>query len=168
MPEPGINFRAILRLLIEAEVRFVIIGGVALHLHGADNLTLDMDISFARDTANTDALAKILNSLHARYRDFPPDLPCLIDGQTLRNSTNLTLKTDLGEFDLLAEPEGADSFQGLWERATTMLIESMEIHVASIDDLIAMKKAANREKDRLHIMQLEALKKIIASGSDPG
>lgn len=38
MPTPAIDFQAILLNLTEANVRFVVIGGVAMHLHGADNL----------------------------------------------------------------------------------------------------------------------------------
>lgn len=131
-----------------------------MHLQGANNLTVDIDISFARDRENLDALAGALNLQHARYRGFPPELPCIIDVQTLRNGTHLTLETDLGDFDLLAEPEGIDSFEGLWERATIMEIDGTPVRIASLDDLIAMKRAANRPKDQAHLMELEALKRL--------
>jgi hypothetical protein len=49
MPQSGIDFYAILRLLNDAEVKYVVIGGVAMHLNGANNLTVDIDISFSRD-----------------------------------------------------------------------------------------------------------------------
>lgn len=157
MPSLEIDFQAIIKQLDGSNVRFVVIGGVAMNLHGADNLTTDMDISFARDKENTAALARILSAQHARPRGFPTDLPFVIDVQMLRNSTNLTLDTDVGAFDLLAEPEGVDGFEGLWERAVLMEIDDSTIRVASIPDLIAMKRAADRPKDREHIMQLEAL-----------
>lgn len=162
MPEPAIDFRRIVHLLTDAGVKFVIIGGVALHLHGADNLTLDMDISFARDRANTDTLAQVLSAQKARYRGFPVDLPCFIDGQMLRNATNLTLETLVGDFDLLAEPEGVDGFAGLWERATVMEIDGLAVRVASLDDLAAMKRVANRPKDQAHLMQIAALQRLLA------
>lgn len=84
-----------------------------------------------------------------------------MDGQMLHNSTNMTLETRWGAFDLLAEPDGVDGFEGLWERAVAMEVEDMEVRVASIPDLIAMKRAANRPKDREHIMQLEALLRLL-------
>jgi len=58
MSEPTIDFHTILKRLNEARIRYVVIGGVAMYLHGANNLTFDMDISFARDRTNTDALAR--------------------------------------------------------------------------------------------------------------
>jgi predicted nucleotidyltransferase len=164
MPQPAIDFRAIIRLLHEADVRYVIIGGVAMHLHGANNLTLDMDISYARDRENTKSLAATLQTQNARLRGMPPELPYVIDSQTLRNSTTLTLDTSLGDFDLLAEPEGVDSFEGLWERAKIMEIDGFTVRVAAIDDLISMKRAANRPKDRNHIMELEALRRLQSEG----
>ncbi|GAB4459007.1 MAG: hypothetical protein OHK0029_21050 [Armatimonadaceae bacterium] len=165
MPGPEISFRRILHQLNANNVRYVVIGGVAMHLHGASNLTFDIDISFARDRANTEALAQMLAAEKARPRGFPPDLPFVIDGQTLRNSTNLTLETALGDFDLLAEPEGIDSFEGLWNRALIMEVDGIDIRIASIEDLIAMKRAANRPKDREHIMLLEGLQGLQAEQS---
>ena len=144
-------------------MRYVIIGGVAMHLHGANNLTVDMDISFSRDKENTDSLARALEAKKARLRGFPTDLPCIVDSRMLRNATNLTLETTIGDFDLIAEPAGVDSFIGLWDRAVVMDVNGIEVHVASIDDLISMKRAANRPKDREHILELEALRAAKAS-----
>jgi len=42
-----------------------------------------------------------------------------------------------------------------------VLIEGETVHVARIDDLISMKKAAGRPKDNNHILELQALKKLI-------
>jgi hypothetical protein len=61
MPQPAIDFYAILQLLSDANVKYVVIGGVAMHLHGANNVTLDIDISFSRDKENTDSLARALS-----------------------------------------------------------------------------------------------------------
>jgi hypothetical protein len=166
MPSPAIDFKAILRLLNDAGVRFVVIGGVAMHLHGANNFTLDMDISFSRERENTKALASALETQNARLRGMPPELPCVIDAQILRNTTNLTLETALGDFDLLASPEGVDSFEGLWDRAVVMNVDGMMVRVASIEDLIAMKRVADRPKDREHIMELEALRRLKESESE--
>lgn len=161
MPEPAINFRAILQHLLDSQVRFVVIGGVAMHLHGANNFTVDFDISFDRDAANCAALASALNARHARLRGVPEDLPFVLDARTFRNVANLTLETDLGDFDLLAEPSGIESFAGLWERAVVMTAADLTFRVASLDDLIAMKRAANRPKDQAHVMELLALKRLM-------
>ena len=161
MPEPGIDFRAILQLLNDAQVRYVVVGGLAMHLHGANNFTVDVDVSYARDTQNVTALVQALATKHARLRGVPEDLPFVLDTRTFRNVLNLTLETDLGDLDLLGEAAGVDSFEALWERSVRMDLDDLSVHVASLDDLIAMKRAAGRPKDREHLLQLEALRRLL-------
>ena len=55
----------------------------------------------------------------------------------------------------------AHAVDGLWERATLLDFGGFIVRVASIDDLIAMKRAANRPKDQSHVYELLVLKKLI-------
>lgn len=163
MPEPGIDYRRIIALLNAAGVRYVIVGGVAMHLHGANNLTLDLDIGYARDRENLAALARSLVQQRARLRGVPADLPFVLDERTFRNTSNLTLQTEAGDLDLLGEAAGVASFDALWGRSVEMEIgDDLSARVASLDDLIAMKRAANRPKDQSHLLELLALRKLIA------
>ena len=80
----------------------------------------------------------------------------------MSNARNLTLETDVGAVDLLGDITGVSSFEDLWERAVEMdLGGGLSVRVASLDDLIAMKRAADRPKDRLHLMELEALRRLV-------
>ena len=158
------DLEAILRVLHDAQVRFVVVGGIAMRLHGCAHITEDVDVSYARDRENLKALAQALASHHARLRGVPADLPFVLDEYTFRNVQNLTLQTDLGELDLLAVPDGADSFEGLWERSVEMTLGGFSVRAASVDDLIAMKRAANRPKDQAHLYELLALKKLLEDG----
>jgi predicted nucleotidyltransferase len=80
----------------------------------------------------------------------------------LSNARNLTLETDVGAVDLLGDITGVSSFEDLWERVVEMdLGGGLSVRVASLDDLIAMKRAADRPKDRLHLMELEALRRLV-------
>jgi predicted nucleotidyltransferase len=90
-------------------------------------------------------------------------LPFFWDERTLKDTSNLTLETDLGAVDLLGHVSGADDFEGVWTRSLILPIEGVQVHVASLDDLIAMKRAANRLKDQNHILELEALRRLIRS-----
>ena len=54
-----------------------------------------------------------------------------------------------------------DSFDGLWERSATIEIYGISVQVASIADLLSMKRAANRPKDQNHILELLELQKLI-------
>jgi predicted nucleotidyltransferase len=157
------EFREIIQLITERSIRFVIIGGIAMRLHGSAHITQDVAFSYARDKENLKSLSAALREKNARLRGVPEDLPFVLDEYTFRNTQNLTLMTDLGEIDLLAVPDGIDSFEGLLERSVAMdLGEGLVVQVASLDDLIAMKHAANRPKDQSHLYELLALKKLIA------
>lgn len=161
MSEQGIDFRAVLQMLSEAEVRYVVVGGVAMYLQGANHFTLDVDIGYARSPTNFTALTRALAKHRARLRGVPDDVPFVLDERTFRNTWNLTLRTDLGDLDLLGDVAGVESFEGLWERSVEMDLDGLRIRVASLDDLISMKRAANRPKDQLHLMELEALRRLI-------
>jgi len=58
--------RELLRTLAGAEVQFVLVGGVALHLRGFSGATRDVDVTIAVDDLNTRRLAQALEALQAR------------------------------------------------------------------------------------------------------
>lgn len=152
----------VVRRFREADIRFVLIGGLALVAHGGTHDTLDVDFSIALDDANCDKVISLLQPLRPRPLAWPSGQPFQIERHTLRRARFLNLKTDIGAIDLLPLPAGVDSFEGLWERAVEMDLGGYVVRIASIDDLIAMKKAAGRPKDERHLMELAALKRIIA------
>ena len=122
---------------------------------------------YARDAANLAALAEALAPFHPRLRGVPEDLPFRWDAWTLRGGTNFTLITDAGELDLLGYAAGAESFEALWERATETELFGVPVRVASLDDLIAMKRAAGRPKDQAHLLELESLRNLLAGRRQP-
>lgn len=77
----------------------------------------------------------------------------------------MTLETSVSPVDILSDIPGIDSFEGLWERSVVRPLYGLAVHVASVDDLISMKRAANRPKDQNHILELLALKKLLAEES---
>lgn len=144
--------------LVGADVEFVIIGGVAARLHGSPSLTRDLDICYSRDPANVDRLVSVLQHLHARLRDVPRDVPFILDARTIRAGANFTFVTDAGDLDVLAAPAGTDGFIDLQGSAITLDIDGAAVLVATIDDLIRMKRAAARPKDLAEVEILEALR----------
>jgi hypothetical protein len=96
-----------------------------------------------------------------KLRGAPADLPFILDERSFRFAKNFTLTIDLGDIDLLGDVPGVDSFESLLSRSVVMDLGGFEVRVASLDDLIAMKKAAGRIKDQIHIIELQALKKLI-------
>jgi len=80
------DLERLLSVLHDAEVRFVIIGGVAATIHGSARLTSDLDVVYARDRENLERLVAALQPLDPYLRGAPPGLPFRFDVETLRRS----------------------------------------------------------------------------------
>jgi predicted nucleotidyltransferase len=143
----------LLRALERHGVDFVVIGGVAGLAQGSSYPTFDLDVAYARDPANLSRLVDALADIGVTLRGAPSDLPFQLDVQTLANGANFTFDTKYGSFDVLADIAGIKSYEEL--RATSRLkqIAGVEVRVASLDDLISMKRAANRVKDQLMVVE---------------
>jgi hypothetical protein len=150
----------ILNALIEHDVRFVLIGGLAAQAHGSPSLTGDLDICYARDPANLDRLAATLADLSAVRRGLAVDAPRMppLDARTLRAGGPFTLTTTAGDFDLLATPDPGFDYERLLSTSVSTTVAGHPVHVASLADLIDMKRAAGRPKDRIELEILGALR----------
>jgi hypothetical protein len=71
----------------------------------------------------------------------------------LANGANFTFDTAYGKFDALAELSGVRDYEALRREARIEFYGSLEIKVVSIDHLIAMKRSANRPKDKLMLLE---------------
>lgn len=142
-------------------IRYVLIGGWAARLLGSPTVTVDIDIAYARDAENLKRLAQALRELGARLRGVDEGLPFRLDARTLAAGGNFTFTTDAGDLDILAEPAGAPDYDALERTAQPMDLGGFEIMVSSLDDLIAMKRAAGRPKDRIEVEVLGALREEI-------
>ncbi len=150
--------RQLLEVLDRHGVKFVVIGGIAARLLGSPTLTRDLDICYARDAANVLALADALGELHAQLRGVEPGLPFRGDARTLKAGDSFTLQTDAGDLDLLGTPAGTDGYRDLARSAERTELGGIAPLVASVDDLIRMKRAAGRPKDLIEVEVLGALR----------
>lgn len=153
----------ILKALVAHDVRFIVVGGLAAQAHGSPSLTSDLDICHARDGENLARLAATLEELSAIRRDPPADTPRLppLDVQTLRAGGHLTLTTSAGDFDIIANPDPGFDYELLRSTAAATTVAGHRVLVASLDALIAMKRAAGRPKDRIELEVLGALREEI-------
>lgn len=160
MSSADFDVERLLSALIDGQVDFVVIGGIAAVLHGSARATFDLDICFAYDAANLDRLGAVLTSLGAHLRGIDEDVPFIADGATLRRADLLTLSTAAGDLDVMRAPDGAPRYDALRAHADEFDVGGFVVRVASIEDLIAMKTAADREKDRADVVELEALLRL--------
>ena len=148
-----------LEVLAKHGVRFVVIGGIAGNLRGSTTITQDLDVCYARDRQNLVRMARALVELHARLRGAPPDVPFRLDAATLEMGDHFTFMTDVGSLDILGHPSGIPGGYDELERAADeMDLETFRVKVASIDDLIRMKRAAGRPKDLVELELLGGLR----------
>jgi hypothetical protein len=138
----------------------MIIGGLAAITHGAPLITQDVDICYARSDDDLARLAAALAAVHAEPRGADPGLPFRPDAATLRQEDAFTLTTDIGWLDLLGTPSGTSGFDDLARTAETFRLIGQRVLVASIEDLIRMKRAAGRPKDLLAVEELGAILRV--------
>jgi hypothetical protein len=149
-----------LETLVRHRVTFVVIGGVAANLRGSPTVTQDIDVCYRRDPENLERMASALNQLHARLRGAPADAPFRLDAKTLNLGDRFTFATDVGSVDILGHPSGVPGGYDELERAADdfEILPGVSVKVASIDDLIRMKRGAGRPKDLIEVEILGALR----------
>ena len=158
----------ILAALERHGVRYVVIGGLAAALHGSPVMTTDADICPARDRDNLERLAAALNELRARIRTpgVPGGLVFACDATFLsRIEVVLNLTTKLGDLDVSIAPTGTGGFEDLHQHAVTMSLMGQPVAVASLEDVIRSKEAANRPKDQAALPTLRLLLRRLKEGT---
>ena len=138
-------------------VDFVVVGGVAGLAQGSSYPTYDLDVAYSRDRSNLGRLVAALSEIGVTLRRALADLPFQLDPQTIANGANFTFDTEFGSFDVLGDIAGIKSYEELRRHSRVKRIAGIEVRVASLDHLIAMKRAANRGKDQVMAMEYIAL-----------
>ncbi len=161
MSEPVFNPRAMVKVLLEHRVAFVIVGGYAAELQGVSWMTLDVDIVIQAREENYVALAAALEELDAwclvpkgSLQRIRPDVNRL---RTLTGT--FLLRTRYGRLDIMKSGNsGAEgpTYEDLGTDAVEAEAGEIALVFASLESLVRMKRAANREKDRKAIALLEA------------
>lgn len=137
--------------LITHGVDFVLVGGQAGIAYGSSYPSYDLDVIYARDRDNVTRLVAALGEIGVRLRGAPKGLPFVLDEKAIENGANFTFITPYGDFDILADAAGMPSYDELREAAADREISGRVVKIASIDHLIAMKRAAGRTKDKLMV-----------------
>jgi hypothetical protein len=153
----------IVAILERHQVRYLIIGGLAAVLHGSPIVTAGADICPARDGENLRRLAEALRDLRARLRveREPEDVAFPFESAFLANVQVLNLTTPYGDLDLSYVPSGTEGYDDLVRNASNLIIAGCRVQVASLDDVIRSKEAANREKDRATLPTLRLHQRML-------
>jgi predicted nucleotidyltransferase len=148
---PVTGFGRILDDLNEAGVRYVLIGGIALIRHGVVRATRDVDAVFDPDPENVARIKVLVEKWEATRPDGSP-----IPEGGISSERSIHLATEFGELDLVSERVVGIAFRDLLSRAEVKKVDSVEAPICSLADLVAMKRAVGRERDRADLADLEA------------
>ena len=156
------DFIGLFTLLAAARIRFVVVGGLALLLHGLDRLTADVDLAI---DLSTDAALEAVRALtRGGYRAMAPVDPVSLANPELRREWQTTRNMKVFSFwdttntrptvDVMLAP--VVSFDELWADAALTSIGGIEVRIASVQHLIRMKEAAGRPQDLADLERLRA------------
>ena len=145
------DFKEFIELLNEHKVKYLIIGGYAVNLHGYPRYTKDIDFWLWMTRPNIKKLMKAIKefgfgSLNLEIEDF----------MTPENIIQLGYEPH--RIDLLVEVEGVN-FEECYQRRTEVKVEGVEVQFLSLQDLITAKRKAGRLQDLADAEQLEKLEK---------
>jgi len=150
-----LSLRELLAVLAAEHVQYVVIGGVAVGVHGYVRMTQDLDLVPAPDGRNLDRLVVAASRLQATLptaagRGFDPPS----DSRVLRMGGNLTLDTRLGGLDVIQRLPGLPAYAELRESALAAELDEMSVWICSLAHLRAMKAAAGRPQDAADLAAL--------------
>jgi hypothetical protein len=151
--EPVFDPDRVVAALNAAGVEYVIVGGLAVGAHGVVRATRDVDIVAAQDRRNMERLADCLRKLGGEH-----PIEGSLTGAALARPASFKVQTRHGEVQVLNRMEGIPSFAELRRDQIQVEIASDAVApVCSLAHLRAMKRAANRPRDRVDLAELEEL-----------
>lgn len=146
----------LLESLVEGRVRFVLVGGLAVGVHGVVRATRDMDVVPDPDPDNLGRLADVLRALDARQigvdTEHLPHQPT--DAAGLASGGSFQLATAHGQLDILQESETIPSYDALATDGIEITWRGLAITVCSLEQLKLMKARAGRPQDLVDLQQL--------------
>lgn len=152
----GPAFDELLRRLVRADIRFVLIGGLAVNAWGVVRGTKDLDIVADRDPENLRRIASLAIEAGGQVQTgnaFLSSQPSI--AAALAAGERVDIETNLGSLDVVQGLPGVPTYAELRERATNVEIGDVTVAVCSLADLRAMKRAAGRTRDLADLEDLD-------------
>jgi predicted nucleotidyltransferase len=162
-PQP-FRLRQLLERLREADIDFVLVGGLAVNAWGYLRATRDIDLVPDPSSENLAKLDCLLVGLGGKVEIGDRLLESSAIKTFLRTGDRTLVLTELGRIDVLQGLPQVPTFAVLDEGATEVDIDGLTLKVCSLDDLMAMKRASDRPRDRDDLEALEAAR----DGDGPG
>lgn len=141
------DFAAVLSALKSGDVRFVVVGAIAVIAHGYVRATRDVDPVIAGDHENLDRARAVVAGMGSTRQDGGP-----LTARDLRAGRPWILRTRHAYLDLL--PDTVVPFEDLERRASVRRVDGIPVPICALEDLVTLKPAAGRTKDQLDLEML--------------
>jgi predicted nucleotidyltransferase len=151
-----LRLRELLARLNEAEVRFVLIGGLAVNAWGYLRGTRDVDVVPDPSAENLAKLDAVLRELGGKVDVGGRLLDADAISTFLRTGDRTLVVTELGQVDVLQGLPQVPRFEVLDQEATEIDLDGLVVRVCSLNHLLEMKRASDRPRDRDDLEALEA------------
>ena len=145
------DFRELLGLLNEKDVRYLVVGGYAVGHHGHSRSTNDIDLLIGRDEANAQNLVQALEDFGFGTGELTADL-------FTRKDSLVVMGVEPMAVDILNYCRRVN-FEEAYSRRVTIDDGGLKIDIIAYDDLLANKRAVGRYKDLADVEYLERLHK---------
>ncbi|HKG42920.1 MAG TPA: DUF6036 family nucleotidyltransferase [Gaiellaceae bacterium] len=162
------DLRALLATFADHRVEYVVIGGIALVLHGGLRTTEDLDIVPDPDPANLDRLCQILQAMDAVLLLNPARPFGAREAELLKQGRNVSLSTRYGDVDVVRTLAGVPGYAALANDAERYEIDGVTLLAASPQKLIAMKQFRGSAQDQADIETLRILEEQGPARPEPG
>lgn len=154
------NLNELLKKLLKHKIQFVVVGGFAGVVHGATQVTQDLDICLLMSPDEITKLREALKDLNPVHRMNPNHKPSfLYYPEDLSKIENIYLETDIGILDIMSEIPNLGNFERIKQGALEIEIFNHKCLIMGLDDLIEVKKNINRAKDKALYKELLEIKK---------
>lgn len=143
------------------DIDYLLVGGLAMNLHGVPRMTMDVDLVIALDAGN---IAKLANC--AKELGLYPNVPVKLEDLAIAKKREALLaEKNLIALSLISNTPATPTvdilihhpldFKEAFSRVVQRDISGTPVLLASLGDMIALKKAAGRAQDLSDIEHLE-------------
>jgi transcriptional regulator with XRE-family HTH domain len=157
------DLRALLREVAGRELPALVAGDAAAVLHGVAVEAATLTLVPADGRRELEAIAAMLDAVHARLRVDGGSLPFERDPASLASTGRLELVTSLGPLELDPRPPGTGGYRDLARDASFLTVDGRAVRVASLGDVVRIAAATEPLDDE----RLALLRRALA-GTLPG
>jgi hypothetical protein len=152
--ESDTDLSALLEGLVRADIKFILVGGLAAVVQGAPITTMDVDIVHERSPENITRLLAFLKSIGAIHRR-PDDKVIAPKDQDISGHGHALFTTRFGPLDVLAVIEEENTYEDLFEHTVEIAFRGHTIHVLDLKAMVKLKRISKDPRDRQRLPVLE-------------